>query len=115
MKLNETELAAVKSTGIIITEKCDGCGKFLNQTFRYTVANKPEVYCEAACRDVVFFGNKKHSSPGKCVCCGGSLEGKRRGALYCDEICRKRHSRKEYDSYRRVEITRTPAQSILGL
>jgi len=49
MMLTATELAHVRSQGlsIYITEKCDACGKLLNQTIRYTIADKPEVYCSA--------------------------------------------------------------------
>ena len=36
MKLTAAELASVRAHGLCITEKCDGCGKLLNQTFRYT-------------------------------------------------------------------------------
>jgi hypothetical protein len=86
MKLAAAEIAYVRSQGLYITEKCDRCGKLLNQTFRYTIAGKPEAYCSAACRDLAFFGDhreaRKHSTPGKCVYCGATLEGKRRGALY---------------------------------
>jgi hypothetical protein len=97
MKLTAAELACLRSQGVYIIEKCDGCGTLLNQTFRYTRAGKPEAYCSAACRDLVFFGDRrearKHSTPGKCVYCGATLEGKRRGALYCDEVCKKRVAR----------------------
>jgi hypothetical protein len=98
MKLAASELGAVCSVGLYITEKCDGCQKLLNQTFRYTIISRPQVYCSAVCRDSVFFGNwnegRKHSTPGRCAYCRGSLKGKRRGALYCDEICKKALRRK---------------------
>ena len=85
MKLTAAEFALVRSQGLYITGKCDACGKLLNQTFRYTITGKPEVYCSAGCRDFVFFGDtreaKKRSMPGKCLHCGAPLEGKRRGAL----------------------------------
>jgi Fe-S-cluster-containing dehydrogenase component len=116
LKLKDQELAYVRSQGLYITEKCDGCGKLLNQGFRYTIAGKPEVYCSAACRDLAFFGDrqeaKKHTTPGKCVYCGGTLEGKRRGALYCDEICKKRAARTgRAQSTAEPEITGIPPQS----
>lgn len=38
--LTIAELMAAKQRGLYITEKCDGCGKLLNQTFRYAVAGK---------------------------------------------------------------------------
>ena len=116
MELSTPELTYVRSQALRITEKCDGCGKLLNQTVRYTIAGKPEVYCSAGCRDLVFFRDhreaKKHSTPGKCVYCGAALEGKRRGALYCDEICKKRAARsRRVDSTAEPQITGTPTQS----
>jgi hypothetical protein len=97
MTLISAELAYVRSQGLFIREKCDGCGKVLNQAIRYTIANKPQVYCSAACRDLAFFVDRhqarKYSSPGKCANCGAPLQGKRRGALYCDESSKKRLAR----------------------
>ncbi len=116
MKLTAAEFALVCSQGLYITEKCDGCGKLLNQTFRYTIAGKPEVYCSAGCRDFAFFGDtreaKKRSTPGKCVYCGATLEKKRRGALYCGEKCKKRATRSgRAHSTAEPQITGTPTQS----
>jgi hypothetical protein len=98
MKLTAAELAYVRSQGLHITEKCDGCEKLLNHTVRYTIAGRTEVYCSAVCRDLEFFGDRheaaKHASPGVCAFCGGPLQEKRRGAIYCSDKCRKRAERK---------------------
>jgi hypothetical protein len=115
MELSASELAFVRSQRLHITQKCDGCGKLLNQTLRYTILGKPEVYCSAGCRDLTFFGDTreaiKHSTPGKCVYCRAPLEGKRRGAIYCDEICKKRMARAGRSvSTAEPQITRTPTQ-----
>ena len=116
MELSTHELAYVRAQGLHITEKCNGCGKLLNQTIRYTIAGKPEVYCSAACRDSTFFGDrqeaKKHATPGKCTYCGGSLKGKKSGSIFCDDVCRKKHSRKiQRITTAEVEKSRTPTQS----
>lgn len=99
MKLTANELAYVRSKGLYVTDKCDGCGKVLNQTLRYTITRKPEVYCSAACRDFVFFGDRnearKRSTPKVCAYCGGELQGKKADALFCSDKCRKRFSRTE--------------------
>ena len=58
MKLTPDEMVKVRNLGLYITEKCDGCGKILNQSVRYTITGKPEVYCSALCRDEAFFGPK---------------------------------------------------------
>ena len=97
MKLTATELANVRARGFYITENCDGCGKLLNQSVRYTIRGRLEVSCSAACRDIAFFGDrleaKKHMSPGRCAYCGAILTGKRRDALYCEAKCRMRAKR----------------------
>lgn len=102
MKLTSEELAYVPSLGLYITEKCDGCGKILNQTVRYTITGKPGVYCSAACRDFAFFGDqreaKKQANGRKCAYCGATLEGKRRQASFCDHTCQMRFHRTEQAS-----------------
>ena len=116
MKLNPREFAYVRSQGLYITEKCDGCGKALNQSVRYTVTGKPGIYCSAGCRDRAFFGDqreaRKHSSPGRCAYCSGSLQGKKRGSIFCDDTCRKTYARKKgHMATAEVEKSRTPSQS----
>ena len=116
MKLAAAELSYVRAHGLNITEKCDACGQLLNQTVRYTIAGKPQVYCSAPCRDLVFFGDrreaKKHATPGKCAYCAGSLTGKKRGSIFCDDVCRKANSRKiQRITTAEVEKSRTPTES----
>jgi endogenous inhibitor of DNA gyrase (YacG/DUF329 family) len=99
MKLTAAELAYVRSQGLYITEKCDGCGKLLNQTVRYTITGRPEVFCSAECRDKVFFADsaeaKKRPSSRVCLVCGISLQDMNRGTLYCSNRCRMRDTRKQ--------------------
>jgi hypothetical protein len=116
MKLTSAELVCLRAKGLYITEKCDGCGKLLNQTIRFTITGKPQVYCSAACRDLAFFGDrqeaKKRATPGKCTYGGGNLKGKKRGSIFCDDACRKAHSRKiQRMTTAEVEKSRTPTQS----
>jgi len=116
MEISAHELAYVRSQGLYITQLCDGCGRLLNQTVQYTIAGRREVYCSAVCRDTALFSDrhdvKKWATPGKCAYCGGSLKGKKRGALYCDDACRMRHTRvREQTGTRQVEKSRTPTQS----
>jgi hypothetical protein len=120
MKLTATELASVRTQGPYITEKCDGCGKLLNQSFRYTITGRPEVYCSAACRDFAFFEDrreaKKQASPRRCVYCGAGLNGKKRDAIYCDAKCRMRANRAERSALpAKVEKSRTATQSNQGV
>jgi ferredoxin len=116
MKLTASELAYVRAQGLYITEKCDGCGKLLNQTFRYTIKDRVGTFCSAACRDSAFFGARgeaeKYTRPGRCAYCGGCLKAKKRGSIFCDDTCRKAHSRKiPRITAAKVEKSRTPTQS----
>jgi hypothetical protein len=99
VKLTPAELAYVRAKGLHITEKCDGDGRLLNQTVRYTITEEPEVYCSAECRDAVFFEDrrevKKRATPKRCAFCGTALEGQRRQALYCNARCKMRCVRAE--------------------
>ncbi len=118
MNLDRVELSHVRSHGLYVTEKCDACRKLLNQSLRYTIAGKPEVYCSAVCRDTLFFGNRgearKWSTPGKCAYCGGSLRGKKRGSNFCDDTCRKRFSRKNAPaSTAEFQESRAPLPALL--
>lgn len=114
--LSTPELAYVRSRGLRVAEKCDGCGKLLNQTIRFTITGKPEVYRSTICRDNALFADrheaKKRATPGRCTYCGGSLKGKKCGSVFCDEACRKAHSRKiKRITTAEVDKSRTPPQS----
>ncbi len=115
MNLTAQELSYIQSQGLYVREKCDSCGAILNQSVRYTIAGKAEVFCSAKCRDAAFFEDqlerKKRSNPGRCANCGGPLQAKRRGAIYCDDICRKRHGQKNGGiSTAGGELSRKPNQ-----
>lgn len=110
MKLTTTELAHVRCRGLYMTEKCDGCGRLLNQTSRYTIAGRPEVYCAPPCRDRVFFGEKYRARKAKpdatvrCAFCGGAIHGKRGDSLFCSNRC-------EQANWRAARKTRKSATS----
>jgi hypothetical protein len=53
MKLTSTESNEIKSQGLYIADKCDSCGKPLNQTIRYSRPDrKGRTYCSAECCDL---------------------------------------------------------------
>jgi hypothetical protein len=74
--------------GVYVSEACGQCGKILGH-IRFTRQGEAGAWCTRACRD-----GTDHR-PGMCRGCGTSLEGKRRGAIYCDRTCRMRSVRKE--------------------
>jgi hypothetical protein len=82
MRLTEAEFQAVRAQGLYITDKCDACGWILNQSYRYTILDKPEVYCTANCRDEVFLGAKAQRvrDGERCFRCH---QWKAAGSLYC--------------------------------
>ncbi len=47
MTLTTEEQAYTRSQGPYPTVRCDGCGVILNQSVRYNIAGKVEVYCSA--------------------------------------------------------------------
>src|SRR5215468_6632848 len=95
--------------GCYVTEACDRCGGIVGvfplaaggrgAVVKYfTRHGECGVWCSRECRD----GGKAHA-PGTCKGCGAKLpEGKRRGALYCDDACRKLATRS-----RTGELSRT--------
>lgn len=57
MKLTPKESNNIRSRGLYIADKCDSCGKLLNQTIRYTRSDRKGcVYCSAECRDLACNG-----------------------------------------------------------
>jgi len=46
MKLTTPEFAYVRSQGLYITEKCNGCGTLLNQKVRFTINGKLQRFHE---------------------------------------------------------------------
>jgi hypothetical protein len=76
--------------GIWIAEACDKCGQLLGSV-RWTRSGEPEEFCSAACRDGFKSDSTRENSVWAfCKNCGTSLAGKRLGAMYCSDVCRKR-------------------------
>ena len=74
--------------GCFAREICDTCGIVLGAV-RFTRKGEAGDWCSRQCRD----GKKAHA-PGTCRGCHAKLpDGKRRGASYCDDACRKAHER----------------------
>ncbi len=74
--------------GCYAKECCDRCGQIIGPV-RFTRQANSGVWCSRGCRD----GEEAHT-PGTCRGCRAKLpDGKRRGASYCDDACRKAHER----------------------
>jgi hypothetical protein len=73
----------LRKHGVYAREACDKCGQILGHV-RFTRFGEKGEWCSRLCRDGV-----EHKA-GACRGCGASLKGKRKGALFCDDACRKR-------------------------
>jgi hypothetical protein len=84
MRLSEEQSRALLAKyGAYVTEVCDKCGKILGP-IRFTQYGQTGEWCSKRCRDG--FERK----PGTCLGCGVPLNGKRKGAVFCSDVCRKR-------------------------
>lgn len=84
MQLTETQSHEIFTKhGVYVTEACDRCGKILG-ALRYTRYGKPGEWCSQICRDGL------EQKAGACQFCGTALNGKRKGACFCSDVCRKR-------------------------
>jgi hypothetical protein len=84
MRLTEMQSRALlERYGAFVTEICDKCGKILGP-IRFTRCGQAGAWCSKSCRDG--FEHK----PGTCLGCGVPFNGKRKGALFCSDVCRKR-------------------------
>jgi len=80
----EQSYELLEKFGVYVVECCDRCGQVLG-ALRFTRKEESSVWCSRACRD----GEEAHT-PGTCKQCRAKLpEGKRRGAMYCDDSCKE--------------------------
>ena len=98
MKLTPEEIRAIREErGLHVAEKCDECGKGLNQSVRYTTPGRPEVWCSAACQDKAMGWDKtatrKASGPAfyvrVCDVCTNKFRSRRKDARLCSARCRQ--------------------------
>jgi hypothetical protein len=80
-ELQRRELLA--KHGVYVNEACDKCGKILGP-IRFTRYGQMGEWCSKGCRD------EFERKPGTCLGCGVPLNGKRKGAVFCSDVCRKR-------------------------
>jgi len=73
--------------GSWVTSACDSCGKALAWT-RFTLRGQKGEWCSLICRDGV-----EAKTPGHCQSCNALLNGKRKGARFCSDRCRKRDAK----------------------
>ncbi len=113
VKLSAAELAYVRSQGLYITEKCDECGKVLNQTVRYTSPGRPEVWCSAACQDKAMGWDRPGVRPKKsapafhmqvCQNCTKRFRAKHGDARFCSQRCQKWARRKQHNGVVRETV-----------
>jgi hypothetical protein len=84
--------------GVYAREICEKCRAILGAV-RFTRKCEAGEWCSRECRD----GEKAHE-PRTCKGCRAKLvNGKRRGASYCDDACRKAHERSSYPKLSRTK------------
>jgi hypothetical protein len=84
MRLTESQSRELlEKYGVYVAEVCDKCGKILGP-IRFTRCGQTGEWCSKRCRDG--FERK----PGTCFGCGVPLNGKRKGSVFCSDVCRKR-------------------------
>jgi hypothetical protein len=71
--------------GVWLNEAGSSCGKVLGH-LRFTRKDEAGAWCSQKCRDGV------ERQTGTCIQYGASLEGKRKGAVFCSDVCRKRYA-----------------------
>lgn len=87
-----------------VREACDKCGQILGPV-RFTQQDSKGEWCSRKCRD-----GSEAREPGRCKACNARLpEGKRRGARYCDDACRKAATRS-----RNGQLSRTKGPIYVG-
>jgi hypothetical protein len=99
MRLTDAQSREFLQThGVYVAEACDRCGQILGPV-RYTRRGEKGVWCSRLCRD-----GTEHRA-GVCRGCGTSLNGKRKGAIYCHRTCRMRTVRKEGQNHTNIVNT----------
>ena len=84
MRLSEEQSRALlERYCAFVTEVCDKCAKILGP-IRFTRYGQTGEWCSKRCRDGF---ERRH---GICLGCGVPLNGKRKGAVFCSDVCRKR-------------------------
>jgi len=98
--------------GVFANSVCDRCGLILGPV-RYTRKDDSGEWCSRNCRD----GADAHE-PKTCRHCKAKLpEGKRRGAAFCDDACRKAAKRQSglLQSSQTDKLSRTKPSIYAGL
>jgi len=111
MQLTEAQnCELLRKHGAYITEACDGCGKILGHV-RFTRYGEAGEWCSRLCRDGI-----EHKA-GSCRSCGADLKGKRKGALFYSDVCRKRRQVQDQKNNAEMPIQKsalTDAISVSG-
>jgi hypothetical protein len=84
LRISEDQSRALLAKhNVFVRDVCDKCAKILGP-IRFTRHGEPGQWCSKNCRD----GFERKA--GTCLGCGVPLNGKRKGALFCSDVCRKR-------------------------
>jgi hypothetical protein len=101
--------ALFEKHGCYVKEACDRCGTAVHHANRFTLRGQAGVWCSRECRD----GKEAHA-PGICKGCGVALNGKRKGARFCSDVCRVRQNCQDRPNNPKTHIQNKPlARAIL--
>jgi hypothetical protein len=89
--------------GSYVTEVCDRCGVLIHYMNRFTRRGDRGVWCSRECRD----GKEAHA-PGICRGCSAALNGKRKYAKYCSDVCRMRQNGQDRPNNPKTHIQNKP-------
>ena|ERR1700726_489451 len=86
--------------GVYSLEACDRCGALLGSV-RWTTLGELGAWCSQKCRDGI------ERQAGVCQGCGVSLNGKRKGARFCSDVCRMRQGVQDRPNKPKTNIQNT--------
>jgi hypothetical protein len=89
MRLTEPQCRqTLLKRGVYLRDACDECKTLIHYANRFTRREGLSgVWCSRECRDGALA-----FEPGCCKSCRTALTGRRKGARFCSDVCRKRQA-----------------------
>jgi hypothetical protein len=110
MRVTKSDIQALRERGIYLTDSCDRCGTLIHYANRFTRFHSKGAWCSRLCRDGV-----ESRDYGTCRNCGQSLQGKRKGTLYCSDTCRMRDRNRKVLNGRNYPENAAHSKGLMGV